>query len=279
MVLNVLKITNEEEAKVLQNPSIAVAFAFYNPQEIRDLCANMVETMYASNGAGLAAPQVGRNLNIFVMRTVKGMEGNFQEHIVLINPYTVIETGDKVTDREGCLSIPGMVDDVERFPTVGCVYWDVEGKRQSAVFTNLQARIYQHEKDHLDGVLYIMRAAKMYRKKNATKGLPEYDELTLRKLLGRTELKHGVYYLGRCRNATVARWNAKEGCFYHWRVKFGQVFIETIKHPEDDQTYDVFRPVRELTDPKFEIPFDDNAEFGGKKEDLYGSEMNDPTAS
>jgi hypothetical protein len=106
--------------------------------------------------------------------------------------------------------------------------------------------------------------------------LPEYDENTLRKLLERSELKHGVYYVGRCRNATVARWNAKEGCFYHWREKFGRIFIETIKHPVDEgQYFDVFRPVRVLSEPKFEIPFDDNSGFSGTKEDLreYDSEM------
>ena len=98
--------------------------------------------------------------------------------------------------------------------------------------------------------------------------LPDYDENTLRKLLVRSELKHGVYYVGRCRNATVARWNATEGCFYHWREKFGRIFIETIKHPSDEEYFDVFRPVRELPNSKFEIPFDDNSRFGGTKEDL-----------
>ena len=99
--------------------------------------------------------------------------------------------------------------------------------------------------------------------------LPEYDELTGRKLLERADLKHGVYYLGRCRNATVARWNAQEGCFYHWREKFNSVFIETIKHPVDEgPIFDVFRPVSEISDPRFEIPFDDTADFGGVKEYL-----------
>jgi hypothetical protein len=53
-------------------------------------------------------------------------------------------------------------------------------------------------------------------------------------------LVHGEYYVGHCRNACIARWNAEKQCFYHWRTKFGQTFIETIRHPEDDQTYDVF---------------------------------------
>jgi hypothetical protein len=86
--------------------------------------------------------------------------------------------------------------------------------------------------------------------------LPEFDELTHRKILPKSELKDGHYYVGRCRNASVARWNATENCFYHWRTKFDSVFTETISHPDDDDHYDVFRVLRELKDPPFDIPFD-----------------------
>lgn len=56
----------------------------------------------------------------------------------------------------------------------------------------------------------------------------------------KSELIHGEYYNGRCRNATVARWNAEEQVFVHWRTKFSLRYTETIKHPEDEQVYDVF---------------------------------------
>ena len=104
--------------------------------------------------------------------------------------------------------------------------------------------------------------------------LPDYDESTGRKLLQKSELKDGAYYLGRCRNATIARWNATEQYFYHWREKFNAIFIETIKHPSDEDHFDVFRPVQELSDPKFEIPFQSSI-FKGVKEDLqeYNVEM------
>jgi hypothetical protein len=58
--------------------------------------------------------------------------------------------------------------------------------------------------------------------------------------IAKNDLKHGQYYKGRCRNATIARWNAEDERFYHWRQKFGCRFIETIKHPEDEKYYDVF---------------------------------------
>jgi hypothetical protein len=69
------------------------------------------------------------------------------------------------------------------------------------------------------------------------------------------QLKDGAYYEGRCRNATVARWNATEQQFYHWRVKFATRFIETIRCPEDEKNFDVFVVDREIETPPQEIPF------------------------
>lgn len=88
-----------------------------------------------------------------------------------------------------------------------------------------------------------------------------HDETTGRVLLTKDQLADGCYYVGRCRNATMARWNAKEEQFYHWREKMGYIFIEKIKHPEDDEMFDVFRPVRLLEAPPFQIPFDEKAEW------------------
>ena len=98
--------------------------------------------------------------------------------------------------------------------------------------------------------------------------LPHHDEKTGRPILPKADLVDGAYYVGRCRNATIARWSAARGCFFHWRVKFDRIFVEEIKHPIDEEHYDVFRVVRVLADPKFEIPFDTKATFGGRVEDL-----------
>jgi hypothetical protein len=67
----------------------------------------------------------------------------------------------------------------------------------------------------------------------------ERDELTGRPILPKDQLVHGRFYKGRCRNATIARWNADEQRFYHWREKFGRIFIETIGYPTDDERFDV----------------------------------------
>ena len=69
------------------------------------------------------------------------------------------------------------------------------------------------------------------------------------------KLIHGAYYKGSCRNASIARWNAKEEVFYHFRQKFGWRFVETICCPEDDEHYDVFVVEEMIENPKEEIPF------------------------
>lgn len=98
--------------------------------------------------------------------------------------------------------------------------------------------------------------------------LPAHDEKTGRPVLPKTELVDGAYYVGRCRNATISRWSATHGSFFHWRVKFSRIYVEEIKHPIDEHYFDVFRVVRPLLNPKFEIPFDTAASFGGRVEDL-----------
>jgi hypothetical protein len=110
--------------------------------------------------------------------------------------------------------------------------------------------------------------------------LPHHDERTGRAILPKTALVDGAYYVGRCRNATIARWSATRNAFFHWRQKFDQIFVEEIQHPVDEECFDVFRVVCELTDPKFEIPIDTKATFAGKVEDLceHDHEMWSPIA-
>ena len=81
-----------------------------------------------------------------------------------------------------------------------------------------------------------------------------HDELTGRPILPRDQLRHGVYYRGRCRNALIARWDAERRVFWHWRVKFNDIFLEKIKHPIDEPRFDVFRVVEEWPNRNFEIP-------------------------
>ncbi len=104
-----------------------------------------------------------------------------------------------------------------------------------------------------------------------------HDDWSGRPILPKDQLKHGLYYKGRCRNATIARWNAEENVFYHWRKKFDRIYIQTIKYPtdEDEPWWDIFFVVEDLPNPKFEIPFDAEAAFTGNLDDLteHNAEM------
>lgn len=85
---------------------------------------------------------------------------------------------------------------------------------------------------------FLKRCAEHYQKRAAEDKLKMARDYTPK--IAKKDLKHGVYYRGRCRNAQIARWNAEDETFYHWRTKFGSKYIEAIKHPEDEQHYDVF---------------------------------------
>ncbi len=74
-------------------------------------------------------------------------------------------------------------------------------------------------------------------------------------IIPKNKLKHGAYYRGRCRNATVARWNGEDQKFYYQRTKFGHTYVEAIKHIEDDNVFDAFNAFEEITEPAEEIPF------------------------
>lgn len=118
-------------------------------EEVRRLAADMLETMYAAPGRGLAAPQVGVLERLFVMDTSwKEAEPTPQ---VFINP-VVTPVGDtRVSQYEGCLSLPGIAVDVSRPDTVHLCWTDLDGQAQEAAFDGFAAACIQHEVDHLDG--------------------------------------------------------------------------------------------------------------------------------
>lgn len=122
---------------------------------------DMYETMYHASGVGLAAPQIGRSLRMFVLDTsgfvdedeedVEGL-GGFKK--VFINPVKIEEDGDAWSFNEGCLSIPEIREDVNRNERLHLKYLDRDFKLQREVFTGLKARVIQHEYDHIEGVLF-----------------------------------------------------------------------------------------------------------------------------
>ena len=115
---------------------------------MRSLCFNMAKTMRERNGIGIAAPQVGVSKRIIIV------DNNGQDWI-LFNPEIVWSSDILVDFNEGCLSVPGVFDDVKRPDSIKVKYRNSKGKPVCEKIDGLLARIVQHEIDHLDGVLFV----------------------------------------------------------------------------------------------------------------------------
>lgn len=123
--------------------------------EMRQLAADMLETMYNAPGVGLAAPQVGVAVRLIVVDDGSGPH-------TLFNPRVVSRRGE-VCEEEGCLSVPGMIGKVRRAAQVEVEAYDRSGRRILVRGDDLMSIILQHETDHLDGVLFIDKAESLRR--------------------------------------------------------------------------------------------------------------------
>jgi peptide deformylase len=159
MILTILKYPEP----VLSQPGEPVT-EFNN--ELRKLVANMFETTYASQGIGLAAPQVGVSKRITVIDLSMGKDP--AEKIVLINP-EIISSEGKLYEEEGCLSFPDIREKVVRSAKVRVRAQDEHGKWFEMDGEELLSRCFQHEIDHLNGVLFIFRMSALKRNLNLRK--------------------------------------------------------------------------------------------------------------
>lgn len=146
-------------------------------EEHRKLIEDMYETMHANNGVGLAAPQVGLSLRIAVLG-IPG-KGNEVVHLALINPEWFNPRGE-LSEDEGCLSIPGLYEEVRRVKQLDCRALDEKGEEIEFTCEGLMARAVQHEVDHLNGMLFIDRLSVLRRQrlKKDIKALEEGRGLT-----------------------------------------------------------------------------------------------------
>lgn len=124
-------------------------------ESLRSTIREMFELMYAANGIGLAANQVGLPLRFFIIN-LTGEAESPEEELVFINPEIRNRRGQEVGE-EGCLSLPGLYADVKRAAEIVVEAFDIEGQPFQATLNELAARVVQHESDHLDGVLFIDR--------------------------------------------------------------------------------------------------------------------------
>jgi peptide deformylase len=134
--------------------------------ELGRLIADMWETLYNSNGVGLAAPQINRPIRLFVVDT-KQVVADFNDEDkrkypneaptkqVFINAKKIEDTGDMWPYNEGCLSIPKVREDIHRPSHIHIKYLDEDFKEQEATFHGITARVIQHEYDHIEGKLFI----------------------------------------------------------------------------------------------------------------------------
>ncbi|MFK7904775.1 MAG: peptide deformylase [Chitinophagales bacterium] len=131
--------------------------------KLKELVANMFETMYNARGVGLAGPQVGLSLRIFVADTVQILQDVTEDNDfagetgikkVFINAEIIEESGDEWMYDEGCLSIPNIQEGVSREETVRIQYYDEDFNFYDETYSGFTARVIQHEYDHIDGVLF-----------------------------------------------------------------------------------------------------------------------------
>ncbi len=120
-----------------------------------ELIDNMFETMHNANGVGLAAPQIGLNIRLFLVdTTVKEEKEGDEIKQVFINAELIEEFGESCLFEEGCLSIPKLQADVERLSHIKIKYYDENFEEHIKEFNGLNARVIQHEYDHIEGILF-----------------------------------------------------------------------------------------------------------------------------
>ena len=155
------------EKKKLKNPPLQLHYlgdrALRQPAKriakvddaVRQLVRDMLQTMYSSDGIGLAAPQVAVNKQLIVIDCEPDNPAN--EPLVLINPQIKSYSQDLCTGEEGCLSVPGVYMDVVRPQAIEVAYKDEQGRPRKLKASGLLSRVIQHEMDHLNGVLFVDR--------------------------------------------------------------------------------------------------------------------------
>ncbi|WP_299668977.1 peptide deformylase [uncultured Polaribacter sp.] len=132
--------------------------------DLEKLISNMKETMYNASGVGLAAPQIGKSIRLFIIDASPFAEDEELSHKdretlktfnrVFINAEILEEEGDEWAFNEGCLSIPDVREDVFRQPKITIEYQDESFKTHTEILEGLAARVFQHEYDHIEGILF-----------------------------------------------------------------------------------------------------------------------------
>lgn len=154
-----------EPNQILRIPATPVSLEMINTPEFQDLCDDMIVTMYAADGIGLAAPQIGEPIRLLVVG--KDALVN-KKDLILINPEISEYSWKTAVYEEACLSVPGVVGNVERHIFIQVKGLNSAGQPISFAARNFLARVLQHEHDHLNGILFIDRAREIRRTAGAS---------------------------------------------------------------------------------------------------------------
>ncbi|HJW28434.1 MAG TPA: peptide deformylase [Saprospiraceae bacterium] len=158
--------------------------------DLGPLIENMFETMYSAKGVGLAAPQIGLSIRLFIVDTLqlnKPKERTDGIKQAFINAQLLDEWGEPWFYEEGCLSIPDIHVEIERLPEIHLRYWDEQWQEHTERFNAINARVIQHEYDHIEGILFIDRMKPLKRRMISRK---------LEKIKkGEVETEHPMKYL------------------------------------------------------------------------------------
>lgn len=139
---------------ILRKKSAEISFEKIKKNELKSLFSAMAKTMIKTDGVGLAAPQIGKNIRL---AAINSKDGAF----CVINPQFTKKSWARELGQEGCLSIPGIFGKVERHKKVSLIYYDLDGKKIKLTAQGMMARVLQHEIDHLDGILFIDKAVEI----------------------------------------------------------------------------------------------------------------------
>lgn len=143
--MSALEIITGADSPVLRTKTKPVAKV---TKEIKQLLRDMQETTIAADGLGIAAPQIGRSERVCIVQMSEKLTP-------LVNPQITFRSEEQETAEEGCLSLPGIWVQVPRATTIHLTYLDTKGTEQERILTDMNARIVQHEVDHLEGKLIV----------------------------------------------------------------------------------------------------------------------------
>lgn len=151
----ILLVTNKEDAIVLRQKTGLFDFSKFTKKDIRELVQSMRVTMKLADGVGLSANQIGLNLSLFVAQIDRKLHAVF-------NPKIVKVSKDEDDMEEGCLSVLRTFGTVRRPTAIWIEYQDAGGKKTKAKVQGFLARVFQHEIDHLNGILFTDKAVDVY---------------------------------------------------------------------------------------------------------------------